>query len=338
MYRFQVCRVALVFAALSGTAVFGQVQAPAPGQAPSQGVKAVKREEPGTLGGKWYGTAEVRHHLNTYYDETGTYQRQEPSLHVRLQAGAQFYDGVVDAYATLGVYKMANTQQILQRRPELGLDFHLVRNEWFDVLEYNLIQMPYRQTVVDPETDEGGESGTVAMLGFAPAAKLPLAGFGAKWELKTGGDGWTKVYSKRQYTGSYRESDRDYDDGHDGLALTDGTAQEPIEDTAMHYRLVASAGLTGAANALPALVSELSANHYTKFDPHYSREGVEGAVDFKYGAERISYYRWRLQYQVSDRWSLTNDFYEFFQGFFAARRVGLEDRRFRNVARVSCKL
>ena len=332
MHRFAL----FLAAALGSSSAWGQAQSAAP---PVQSSKTAKRDESGLLGGKWYGTAEIRHHLNTYYDDHGTYQRQEPSMHVRLQTGAQFYEGIVDAYATLGVYKMSDTQQILQRRPELGLDFHIVKNDWFDVIEYNLVQMPYRETAVDPETDEGGEMGTVAMLGFAPAAKLPLSGLGAKWELKVGEDGWTKVYSKRQYTGSYRETDRDYDqNGHGGLSLTDGSSQTPIEDTAMHYRLVSAAGVTAAANALPALVTEVSVNHYTKFDPRYSREGSNGSVDYKYGTDRISYYRWRLQYQVSDRWSITNDFYQFYEEFFAARRIGLEDRRFRNVARVSCKL
>lgn len=335
-------RLMLLAAAFWASASYGQGQPPSASVAspPVQAVKsAPRRDELGALGGRWYGTAEMRHHLNTYYEPNGTYQRQEPSLHVRLQAGGQFYDGAVDTYVTLGVYKMASTQQILQRRPEWGLDFHLLKNEWFDVLQYNLIQMPYRQTAVDPETQEGGESGTVTMIGFAPSAKLPLAGWGAKWELKAGGDTWTKVFSQRQYTDTYRESDRDYDESEHGVfSLTDGSAQEPIEDTAMHYRLVGSAGITAAANALPTLVTEFSGNHYTKFDPRYTREVAGGSVDYKYGAERISYYRWRLQYQVSDRWSITNDFYEFYEGFFEARRVGIVDRRFRNVARVSCKL
>lgn len=320
-------RAALICTAFFGTAARAQGAPP---------VAATKKDDAGMLGGRWYGTAEMRHHLNTYYDDLGRYQRQEPTLQVRLQAGARFYDGAVDAYTTLGVYKMAQTQQVLQRRPELGLDFHLLKNEYFDIIQYNLMQLPYRQTVVDPETQEGGEMGTVALLGFSPSAKLPLAGLGAKWELKAGTDGWTKVFSRKQYTGITHDDD-ELDEGHLALAEGEGT-EAPIEDTSMHYRLVATAGITGAPAALPQLVSEISGNHYTKFDPRYTRDEPEGPVSVDYGAERISYYRWRLQYQVSDRWSITNDFYEFFAGMFEARRTGLADRRFRNVARVSCKL
>src|SRR4051812_11969638 len=74
---------------------------PSPSPSPSPSLKATKQESL-PVPGKWYGAVEVRHHVSTYYDQDGAYAHQMPSLHVRAQVGAQFYDGMVDIYGTFG--------------------------------------------------------------------------------------------------------------------------------------------------------------------------------------------------------------------------------------------
>ena len=300
-------------------------------------VKATKKDD-SLPSIKWYGTAEVRHHINTYYAEDNSYGHQEPSLHVRLQLGAQFYDGLLDTYLTLGAYKLSETQQILQRRPELGADFHIIRHPNFELLQYNLFELPYRDTTVDPETQEDGEMGTVIMVGVAPTAKLPFVGLGAKWEAKGGFDAWTKLFSRKQYTAAVTDErtspEDDEDEGHLGLT-GDPEATGPIEDTAMHYRLLATWGVTGQVLALPEVVGEVTGNYFTKFEPHYYEK--DSAIDYTYVPERYSYLRVRLQYQFNERWAVTNEFYDFYDSFFRGQRRG-DERRYRNVARMTVKL
>jgi hypothetical protein len=315
-------------------------------------VSAQKRyTEVGFLSG-YYSTVEMRHHLNTYYDQEGYLATREPSMHLRLQLGLQLYGGLVDTYATLGIYKLPESQQVLQRRPELALDIYPVRNMYFTLLQYNLVQLPYKKSdatnsdSIDVANDEEKSSdevdGTVYTLGLAPTAKWPMALGSSILELKAGIDGWTRLYSQRQYTGNYNDEFDDEDGGRFSLdesaksSEAAGVKEEPIEDYAMHYQTQYMAGFAFKMGFFPDLSSEVTINHNSRFDPVYTRS-EDGGVEYKYGADRYSFYRWRLQYEMSSRVSLINDFYHFHDGFFAGERSG-SDRRFRNIARITCRL
>jgi len=309
-------------------------------QASTPAVSASKKSDPVQLGGKWYSTVELRHHINTYYNEQGGYGHQEPSLHARLQFGAQFYDGIVDAYATLGVFKEPTSQQVLQRRPELDLDYYPWKNDFATILIYNMVQLPVRAansgaTVEDEKDDYSASS--VYMMGLAPTLKYPLIKGASRLDLKAGVDGWTRLYSRKQYTTSYSDADKEdeADDGRLGLnAAADGAA--PIEDYALHYQAQALAGVAFSPEFAHALNVETTAHYHSKFEPRYTRE-PSGNVDYVYGVERYAYYRIRLHYDLSDRVAVTNDFYHFHEGFFAENRKGIE-RRYRNILRLSCRL
>lgn len=304
-------------------------------------VAAAKKQEGGLLGGKWYGTAEVRHHVNTYYDQAGFYARQEPSTHVRLQLGAQFYEGLIDAYATLGVFKIPETQQIMQRQPELAFDLYPYRGQYLTVLQYNLLQLPVKEAATAPvsEDDRSSETqatrGTVYTIGLAPTFKVPVPVGSTRVDFKGGFDGWTRLYSRRQYVEGMSDED---DEGRFGLSTgaADTGDQEPIEDYAMHYRSQILAGAAIEPSMTKGFTGELTAHHHSRFDPRYVRD-QEGTVDYEYGATRYSYYRIRLRYELTERLAITNDFYHFFDGAFQAKRDG-DDRRFRNIMRLSCKL
>lgn len=298
-----------------------------------------KKDDAAFLGGKWYGTAEVRHHINTYYDQEGYYARQEPSTHVRLQLGAQFYDGMVDAYATLGVFKIPETQEIMQRRPEVAVDLYPYRNEYFTLTQYNLLQLPVKaQSTVPMNEDDRAETllddSASYTFGLAPTGHLPFQAIQAKFDVQLGLDGWTRLYSRRQYTTDVRPAD---DEEDDDLALTTAPEEQaPLEDTAMHYRSQAFGGIGLSPVNMRDLSTNVSAHYQSRFDPRYERD-EEGSVDYKYGVTRYSYYKIRLRYEINDRLAVTNDFYNFFDGAFQGKREG-EDRRFRNIARLSCKL
>lgn len=304
-------------------------------------VAANKKADGGFLGGKWYGTTEMRHHLNTYYDAEGAYNRQEPSTHARLQLGAQFYEGMLDVYTTLGVFKIPETQQIMQRRPEVALDYYPLRGEYVALLQYNLVQLPVKQSATIPMSeDERAEAaldpGTVFTLGLAPSVKVPFVAFDSRFDLKAGLDGWTRMYSRRQYLSNAKQpADEDGGDDADPFALStvDG---EPIEDGALHYRSQVMSGVGFAPSGFKPFTAEATAHYQSRFDPRYRRDEA-GNVGHHYGVDRYSYYRARLRYEITERIAVTNDFYHFFDGAFEAKREG-EDRRFRNIARLSCKL
>jgi len=280
-----------------------------------------------------YGSVEVRHHINTYYDDLGIYSRQEPSVHSRLQLGTQLYDGRIDFYGTLGVYKRPLTQQIQQRKPELALDAYPYKSEYLTLLAYNILQFPVRNPdyLADEEREEDYGDGTIYIFGVAPTAKFKSVMQVPRIDLIFGLDGWTKMYSRKQYTGEYRVSDEG--EGH-GAALV-ATNNEEIEDSAMHYKLQGFAGASFNTAALRDILLELTTHYQTDFRPIYERS--DEGVDYRYNATRFSFFKARLTWDLSSRVSFVNDFYQYYDGLFDHKRQGVE-RRFRNVARITTKL
>ncbi len=281
---------------------------------------------------KGYGSVEVRHHTNTYYDNQGLYNRQEPSVHTRMQLGAQMYEGRVDFYGTLGVYKRPLTQQIQQRKPELALDFYPLKSDLMTLLVYNIVQFPVRNPdyMHDEEREEEHGDGTTYIFGISPTMRFRSVMQVPKIDLKFGMDGWTKMYSRKQYTGEYIVDDEG--DGR-GSALTSN--EEEIEDTAMHYKLQGFAGASFNLLAIKDVLLEVTSHYQSDFRPVYER--IEDDVEYHYGATRFSFFKARLNWDLNPRVSLANDFYQYYEGFFDEKRAGIE-RRFRNVARLTCKL
>jgi hypothetical protein len=303
-------------------------------------VSAKKKAEPeyGLLGGVWHGALEMRHSLSTYYDEAGAYDRQEPTMHARLQFGAQFYDGAVDAYATLGVYNRASTQQFHQRRPELAVDFRPFAGPYFELLQYNTVKVPFQSEDKDPEAQEPILSeGSVYVFGLAPVVKAPFQAGATKITAKAGLDAWTKLYSRKQYTRGYDDGRTVEDEGRLGLVDTrpDTAETGEIEDSALHYDGQTLAGVVVHPGFLPDLKAEWTGHYHSSYRPRYTQ--YDSGTEHTYRVERYSYYRLRLEYELTPRVSVANELYHYYDGFYAGGSSG-EDRRFRNVARLACKL
>ena len=292
--------------------------------------------------GRWYGTAELRHHLDTYYAPAGRVDHQEPTVHARLQVGAQFYDGAVDAYATLGAFKAPRSQQILQRRPEVALDLYPVRTEILTLLQYTYGQIPVRRADNGGRPDEINDSyndATVTVLGLNPMVKWPLLRGASKFDGRFGADLWTKFYSRPQRREAAPPIDDDLDKGHLALVDSPSKSSDPASsnsDYALHYQSDLTAGLSLSPQALKEFSAEATLHFHSRFEPEYVSSDGHEAVH--YGAKRDSFYQLRLQYELSDRLVLTNDFYHFYDGLLASERRSDTGFRFRNVARIGCRL
>jgi hypothetical protein len=311
------------------------------GDLAAQSVSATKAKDsdPITI----YKSAEIRHHINTYYQEKNYLRNQEPSLHARLQLGANFYENMLDLYGTIGVYKLPKTQQIRQRRTEIALDVHAVTAGDFSLLIYNIVQLPLQGNESDGEFEdstaadekESYQDGTIYTFGLMPTYKNLLVSSGfQKWKILAGGDAWTRFYSRKQFTGEY-----DLSSPKEDLALasqgetTQTTEAAEIEDFAQHYDTEVYLGSEFEWSTFFKM--KLTGNYHSHFRPTYLQH--ETGVDVNYAAERYSYYRLRLHYRVNERVALINDFYHFHGGLFEDKKR-FDDRRFRNIARVTCRL
>ena len=327
-----------IAASFSGFGLALAQEPPKSGAASPKSMSSTKSAESQSSNG-FYGNLELRHHVNTYYDKDGYLARSEPSVHSRFQLGLRMYENLLDVFMTLGIYKVPETQQISQRRPEIEIDVYPINSEYVTIQGYSIIQAPFNaktQSPSDLEAEERSTSvntseGTAISLGITPLAKFPIALGSSKVVMKTGVDAWTKLYSRKQYT-NYQPDEEERN--RLGLAPED-TGEKEIEDYAQHYGSEAMIGMGFWNATLPPLSIDLGAFYDTRFTPKYEMGG--DSTEYHYVAERKSHYRFRMQYQWSPRVTLVNDLFQFYDGRFGALENG-EDRRFRNIARITCRL
>ena len=286
--------------------------------------------QPGPTDVRLYSFLETRHHLNTYFDRFGLVERQYPSLHVRFQAGGTFYGGKVDIYGTVGIIKLPNTQQVLQRRPELAVDYYILRRHGLDLRFYNITMLPFRKLADDAyyssdmhHHDIGDyqsvvqSDGAVHTLGLGTTAKSVLwQGAGHRLESRVGLNVWTHLYSRE------REIE------------TPDVPNAGFEDRVMR---LGSKQSMGFGWMIPADGLQLYVDGYFRsfFYPKYV--DTLNAADQQYKVRRSSHYRLRVKYRLTERVFLANDFFHFFNGLFESKAYGPQ-RRFRNIARVVCSL
>lgn len=287
-----------------------------------------------------YGSVEMRHHVNTYYDRDDFRTLQQPAMHARAKVGMTFRGGLIDAHATAGIIKGAETQKFYRRRGELEVDVYPWRSRYGQLIQYNLVQLPSDD---DPFSREENISrqGLAYTLGAAPTLRWPAVAGG--WELaaKAGVDVWTRLYSKTQYRGQAE----DQEERDERFALQNperNSNEEPeprVEDTAQRYYSQYMLGAAVSPWFLPQFEFEPGVFYDVYLVPEYAdpAPGEEYSRDYTYVSERNSFYRLRASLILSERTRLINDFYHYHEGFFASRRRG-DARRFRNVARISYRL
>lgn len=285
-----------------------------------------------TLQPRFYGFLDLRHHLNTYFDHHDFQEHQDPSVHLRTQGGVRLYGGIVDLYGTTGVVKRPQTQQILQRRPEIEVDYFPVRGA-LQVLGYMVIYPPFSGEEVEIQRDDEENidmnslknaidrtpDGTVVTLGLRPSYRYSgVLGSGVltgRWRL----DMHTRLYSRKQYV-----EVRDLEEQDHQVEVVD-----PV--------LFAKPGLNleWVPTSAPSWFFQASAALHWDSQPTY-QWGL-GRAKAKYKIRRSSHWRLRVRHDIGERLTLINDFYTFHEGFFAEDRMG-DRKRHRNILRLICKL
>lgn len=294
-----------------------------------------------------YSSVEFRHHVNTYYNRDNNLTKQEPSFHGRLTLGSKFYGGALDTYFTLGMIKQPQTQQILQRKPELAIDVTPFKHENLQTVWYNTLLFPVKESDGEDSDQEskrdsfenrvGSAEGTTYILGVALVAsnKSPV---GDGWITpRLGLDGWTKMYSRKQYVSKEESVGRgDEREPRYSLAKTSNEgAEDKIEDTALHYATQLFASIGFSPGFFNPLNFDLGVYFDNRFIPVYMR--TETNIEHHYAVDRTSHYKLRAQWDISPAWTIMNDFYHFHVGYFQQKTTG-EDRRFRNILRLAYKL
>lgn len=299
--------------------------------------KSISSEHSQAIGalGSWHGAVEMRHHMTTFYDVDGKPARQEPTMHTRMQIGALFYDGVIDFYTTLGVYKRPQTLQIQQRRPEITLDFRPIRSEYFELLQYTTVKLPFQQKDPDPEIkDQEQTDGSIVVIGAAPSIKLPLGRGIVRSDFEFGLEGWTKFYSRKQYLEEEELKEVEEDEGR--LSLNVSQRQPPPEDFAPHYDAQTLVGVQIVPFAtIPSFKMSLKGHYHATYYPVYTKSDL--GIEYEYNVEKYSYFVSKTEYAINSRVSLINEFSAYYDQFFQDQSKG-DNRRYRNITRLLCRL
>ncbi|NRA46056.1 MAG: hypothetical protein HRU09_13980 [Oligoflexales bacterium] len=273
----------------------------------------------------FYSNVEIRHQLNAYIEKSpGQNSHEDPSVQVRAQLGSVLYQGVIDLYLNLSAEKLPKNLAVYQRRPEMYANVYILRSKFFKIRQYNVWRLPFtssRKMLEKYESrwdEELDREGTVYIVGLNPSFNLEFASSMARWEAYLATDLSSRLYSRTQYA--------TFSDKRSGELGT-------IEDHVPRLGSVQALGGYLSPNALPKLKIGGSIHFRSYFLPYYFQTNDLG-VQNRYLADRASYYKLRLQFQLNDRLTLINDFMHFHQGFFASKRRGKE-KRYKNIFRVS---
>ena len=171
---------------------------------------------------------------------------------------------------------------------------------------------------------------TELTVGVAPVGKYPINYNDSSIEFKIGADLATKMYDRPQYI----SPEEGYSQVYAGLNLK-GTDEELIEDHAQRIYTQLFASVEISPSYLKDAALETGVFFDRRFIPRYSVENEK--LTYDYEPQQTSHYRIRLSYDVTNRISIINDFYHYFDGSFD-NEANNDDRRYRNILRFSTSL
>jgi hypothetical protein len=289
-----------------------------------------------------YGMFDLRHTTTDYYGADDARLKRDLALHAKLRIGAKFYGETLDISAGVGGAKLPGSQRTYQKRPDVTVDMYPLKGRVFKILAYANAYFPVRQTDQDPTEFSDGDrydkdyrramDATVMSVGLAPAMKLEGSFGVGKISTTFGLDGWTRMYSKPLYieeSASVRSL---------GLIKEDeNQVDKPFEDTAMRYVHQESAALGYTPSIWPRLQVEYAGYYESRYLPRYFQNETDSSWDYTYQPERISFSRLKINLDLTQAASLSNELYYFRNGFFAEDRIN-DQRRFKNIVRLAFKL
>jgi hypothetical protein len=289
-----------------------------------------------------YGVFDVRHTTNDYFDANGARIKRDPALHGKLRMGGKFYAETLDLSVGVGGSKLPSSQRTYQNRPDITVDSYPLKGKILKVLVYGNAMFPVHAEDLDPTEFADGDrydrdyrramGATVMSFGVAPNIKLENITAMGRFQWTAGADAWTRLYSRPLYI--------EETDGSRPLGLV--SEKEPpvsakFEDRALRYVHQETLAVGFAPMILPTLQLEAAGYIENRYIPRYYRETGSEAWQYTYEPERVSFSRYKVAYDMTPSVSLSNELYFFRNGFFAGNRIN-DERRYRNIVRLSFKL
>lgn len=282
----------------------------------------------------YYSSFEIRHHLNSYYKDQKNLSHKSPSVHLRSQFGSTLYEGHLDLYATIGLYKETETQTFKYRRPQFEVDLYPLKNKSFIIRQYNIFKIGLKNSdhVSNDEEFEDSINDTSYTVGVDARAYYTINEQGSTLQFKIGNNLWSKLYDRPRYI----QDELDEDPERDDLALVGEIDTElSQEDYVSRIWNTHNVTMSYRNSYMKKLSTDISAYYRHFFYPEY--QSTENHLKYKYIVDRTSYLRLRVKFDLTEHLSFINDFYQFHDSLFQGLKVGSE-RRYRNITRLSYRM
>ena len=275
------------------------------------------------VGYNLFGSINVTHYTDTYYDRDNFLLCQTPAIHIQGGLGANLYRGKLNIFASFGVIKLPQTLKLIEKRPEIMARYLPLSGEHGEILFYGALMLPFSEGDIDQENSVAEKQGTIFIPGIAPLFKSSIDQSFVKWTFFTGVEGYTKMYSRRQYI-----NEKDEFDSSDKYFLTAYENGEAKEDTILPFYSKVKMGVEISPIWKDQVFLETSATIFQAQKPKYKYEGEQ--VQYSYSREINSYFKFRIKLIPMERFSLANDFYAYHGGLFEKRMYG-DLPRYRNM-------
>lgn len=263
-----------------------------------------------------------------YYDYDLQNQRikRSPTAETRLQLGAILYKGKVDSFITAGLIRYPASQQLIQKRPIANLDFYPIKSEFLTLRQYHKIHLPFRKRShkfmhYDHFFEKVEDlDGVIYQPGLNPVFSVSSVSDYGALELSFGEDLWSYMYSRPLFLEKSSSEE----------SLTANSEEKmPLIGSRQFLRLQ----IQPAFN--PKFKLRAGLHYESRYATEYHKKS--SPQNEVYGAERSASYRLRLSYALTNNISVINDFYHYYQGFFASDIYG-NQKRLKNVFRITALL
>jgi|GEM_PF-1266080 len=275
-----------------------------------------------------YSSFEMVHLLDSYHDQEDFLVERSAATQARLVMGYASPGGKLEMFATLGAIKLPNSQQVIERRPELEVDAYIENNANLKLLTVGIAKAPFSDSTYDRQNNLDQHHGTIVQTGLRLLVEEQSISSLNWLGIFAGAEGFTNFYSRPQYVHT-KPTHKD-----ESLSLVEpADTSEPVADSKQHYNSEASMGFTLKPSWFNGMHTDIAALWKRDFTPRYlAIDGQEEGFEI----EERTCYRLRLKWQLSTDVEFQNEFQQYFSGTFS-KRVPSEERRYSNVAKVAFK-
>ena len=273
-----------------------------------------------------YGNLRISHHSETLIQSKQEKSIVHPMMQTRLRLGALLENKHLDIYASAGIVKKPQSQNIVVRRTQLATDAYLLRLGWFSLRQFNRLIFPTKEAYLSAQSQTEtadpylqSHDNTLIVIGFAPAIYFVEHTKKSSLEVLFNSEVSTFLFTQPQ------------------SITTEEDIELNEEDREQRVKIQPSIRLHYQPHIAPKAKLALSGTYRFLLYPKYQFDpGKENQVSRQQGIERRTLVTLGFSYDTSSKITVRNELTSFQYGFFQKRPLE-NNLSYRNVLRLIYK-